>query len=371
MSTQSTSKLGDDLHDIELPASDQPVLTMSGLAGPKLTPRQIIRFYSPDEWEIFIREWVTALKKDYWQIKRHSGAGDRGLDVIGLVTAQGLRGEWDCYQCKHYAEPLFPGDAFAEMAKIMLGVAEDAFTYPRSYFFVAPMGAGMSLERMISDPKELKDKFLEKLSDIKSPINSWKSDRIAKVLKIAKDADYSIFESAQLDDIVDEHRGTPYFNARFGGVLNERPPTAPIPTGLQTAETGYIEQLLKVYKEKSGNPEMTLESVKLAVWYREHLNRQRTSFFSAESLRTFARDNVPAGTYDSLKDEVYEGVVEVEQDDSHVDGISRLNKVLSAASAMKVDENALIIVWRQLDRKGICHQLANENRLTWCQEGTQ
>lgn len=369
MSTQPSLTSDDCLTDVELPAADQPVLTQSRLAGPKLTPRQIIRFYDPDDWEQFIREWVTTLPTKYHQVKRHSGAGDRGLDVIGLASPQGLRGDWDCYQCKHYSDTLYPADAYSEIAKIMLGVAEDAFVYPRSYLFVAPLGAGMTLERLLSDPDALKTAFLNKLADTKAPVNSWKPTRIAKLLPIAQEADYSIFDSAQLDDIVNDHRASPYHLARFGGILDGRPPAPPAPTDLQNSETRYIDQLLEVYREKSGNNAMTIDDVQGADWFRDHLIRQRTNFFSAESLRAFARDKVPIGTFDALKEEVFEGVVEVEQDDSHPTGLARLNEVLAAARDMKTDENALIVVWRQSDRKGICHQLANDAKLSWCQRG--
>jgi hypothetical protein len=254
------------------------------------------------------------------------------------------------------------------MAKIMLGVAEDAFIYPRSYYFVAPLGVGMTLERLLSDPDALKTAFMKKLADVDSPVNSWKPDRIDKVASIADSADYSIFDSAQLDDIVEAHRSTPYHLARFGGMLSGRPPASPAPSNVLNSESKYLDKLLSVYREKREDKDLTFEQIELLEWYQKHLNRQRTSFFSAESLRSFARDKVPSGTFEALKDDVYEGVVEVEQDDTHSDGISRLNAVLSAASAMSVDENALIVVWRPIDRKGICHQLANDDKLTWCRE---
>ena len=46
-------------------------------------------------------------------------------------------------------------------------------------------------------------------------------------------------------------------------------------------------------------------------------------------------------------------------------GLDRLHRVLEVAGALKIDQNALITVWKQLDRKGICHQLANDDELEW------
>lgn len=46
---------------------------------------------------------------------------------------------------------------------------------------------------------------------------------------------------------------------------------------------------------------------------RKDFVRQRERFYSAESLRNFSRDTVPAGTFESLQEEVYQGVVDVDQ----------------------------------------------------------
>ncbi len=42
--------------------------------------------------------------------------------------------------------------------------------------------------------------------------------------------------------------------------------------------------------------------------------RQRERFYHAESLKNFARDTVPTGTFDALQDEIYHGVIDVCED---------------------------------------------------------
>ena len=73
---------------------------------------------------------------------------------------------------------------------------------------------------------------------------------------------------------------------------------------------------------------------------------------------------MPPGTFEDLQTEVHAGVVDVESA-SHADAYARLNAVTQAAIQLHLTSNALISVVRVPDRKGICHQLANEDRLTW------
>ena len=99
-------------------------------------------------------------------------------------------------------------------------------------------------------------------------------------------------------------------------------------------------------------------------FYRGHYSRSRETFYEAESLRIFARDSVPTGTFEKLKDQVYHGVVDVEEDD-HGDGFKRVKAVVKTAATLNVNASGLMTVIEVKDLHGICHQLANEDLLTW------
>ena len=73
---------------------------------------------------------------------------------------------------------------------------------------------------------------------------------------------------------------------------------------------------------------------------------------------------MPQGTFEDLQDEVIAGVIEVERA-AHDDGLSRVNAVTQTAAQLPLTANGLISVTKIQDKKGICHQLANENRLQW------
>ncbi|WP_454790803.1 ABC-three component system protein [Mycolicibacterium lutetiense] len=361
-STRPSAAGGLDLADLP-PLPDAPVLSTSHFAGPRLTPLQIIRTYSGTDWEEFVLEWAHCLE-GYYEVKRHGGAGDRGLDVVGIVGTSGLSGVWDGYQCKHYAKSLAPADAYIEMAKVILASAEGAFNFPRRYQFVAPLGCGNTLERLLSDPAELKNKFLAKVNDDK-PFNDWDRPTRNKIAKTAEHIDFSAFGSEQLLDVLQLHsEKSPLHTLRFGGPLPTRPSPQTPPKDTHPSEARYVSKLVAAYQESLNDYEITPSQLGERDWFRDHLWRQRSAFFSAESLRVFARDQVPPGTFEDLQSEVYDGVVEVEQAD-HPNGLTRLSRVLEIAGSLGIDENALISVWKQSDRKGICHQLANDDRLDW------
>ena len=141
--------------------------------------------------------------------------------------------------------------------------------------------------------------------------------------------------------------------------MADTPPPDPAPS-----ESRYLQQLFYAYGDHKGQP--CDDTSSLAAWPElvAHFKRQREVFYHAESLRNFARDNVPQGTFEDLQDEVFSGVIEVESAE-HDDGLARVNAVTQAAAQLSMTANGLISVTKIQDKKGICHQLANEDRLKW------
>lgn len=187
---------------------------------------------------------------------------------------------------------------------------------------------------------------------------------LGKVRALAEATDFAMFQSVEVLDALETHRKTPYYVARFGGPLASRPAVGQPPEDLGETEVRYVEQLIDVYTERY--PARTFAAVELSSdpVVGEHFRRQRISFYSAEALRLYARDSVPEGTFEALQDDIYAGVVEVAESD-HGSGMARLTAVLTASGALDLSNHTLITVSSQNDRKGICHQLANEDRLTW------
>lgn len=151
------------LKDIPPPAAATETLTADqALHGHHIPPQQQLLLYSADQWEGFVQEWAHyCLKAIYSQVQRFSGAGDRGIDIAGFTDANKLNGVWDNYQCKHYDHALYPSDALPEIGKLLWYTFNKQFAVPSRYCFVAPKGAGTTLNAYLANAPELKKALIE------------------------------------------------------------------------------------------------------------------------------------------------------------------------------------------------------------------
>jgi hypothetical protein len=275
-----------------------------------------------------------------------------------------LKGVWDNYQCKHYDHPLRPGDAWPEIGKILWHSFNGHYVPPRAYYFVAPRECGTTLSQYLANTPVLKAKVLEVWNDsIRNAITKTQAVELTGDFAAYVDKfDFSIFQAKTVREIIEQHKQTPYFISRFGGGLPARPkPDAP-PTEVDTRESGYITKLLAAYADHLKKPIAAVGDLsrKLVL----HYHRQREAFYHAESLRVFVRDKVEPGTFESLQDEIYKGVVDT-CDGSHPDGYQRLVAVTDRAQVLPLTAHPLVHSTFPDDKHGICHQLANDERLTW------
>ena len=181
---------------------------------------------------------------------------------------------------------------------------------------------------------------------------------------LTKSIDFSMFKSLELHEMLETHSKTRYYSARFGTSLPDRPPIKQAPAIPSPNETVYVQKLLDVYREQDDASRIDIESVVDHTVYGQHFQRQREAFYSAEALRLYARDSVPDGTYELLQNDVFTGVIDTAEA-NYESGLERLRAVLIQATQLDLGAHKLISVSQLLDRKGICHQLANANKLTW------
>ena len=355
---------GKDIHKPPVPA--MPVTAAQVASGPVIPPQQRLMTYSPDEWESFVEEWAYyCLAKDYLHVQRFSGAGDMGVDVAGFTDAKRFEGVWDNYQCKHYDHAIRPGDVWVEFGKIIWYSYSGEYTVPRRYYFVSPLGAGTSLSRLLANATKLRDELIANWDkNVKDGITATQEVPLDAALRAYVDAfDFSIFDAKTALQLVDDHRATPVHAARFGGGLKPRPASDKPPATVAPTESRYVTQLLGAYGEHTGTP-VTDPSALSMPKLRDHFRRQREAFYEAESLRLFARDSVPPGTFESLLDDIYSGVIDT-HDASYADGYVKVCAVTKAARDTQITANALITCTNPKDRDGICHQLVNDERLRW------
>jgi hypothetical protein len=354
------NRLQPDIVDLQPPV----LVPQPNLRAPDLAPQVRVRTYDDEEWENFIREWVTAFKSAYVQIKRFGGAGDRGADVAAFKTSGGLAGAWDCFQAKHYGAPLAYSDIAPEILKILLAVLDGHCVFPDTYQFLAPRGCSTQLNQLLSNAARLKERFCSDIEDPKKLLGgSLSTEERDQVLNLAGATDFSRFKSVEVVDAIEQHRSTPFHVARFGVPLADRPASSSPPENPADHESRYLGQLLEVYDERLG-PSSVIQDSEVPEQFSEHYQRQREAFYKAESLRLFARGAVPPGTFELLQSDIYDGVIDVVED-HHENGWSRVSKTLSHVSTLDLQHHTLVQIADLGDRKGICHQLANIDRLVW------
>lgn len=348
-------------NSIELPPPPEFMLTaLDTQMGEPIHPLDRLLIMSADEWEIFTLEVVYHLGKDYEIITRCAGAGDKGRDVIGRFSTG-----WDNYQCKHYGDKLSVADVVAELGKLVYYTWKGDYTLPREYRFVTPKGCSSDCIDMLANKSRIKTEL----------VSRWDKacrDKITKTQSIPLEGelldhlnaiDFSFVDEMSSLDLVERHSKTPYHSTRFGTYHLKRPmvkKTAPEAVG--DNERIYIEALLHAFSDADGT-EYSLEDVESSE-YKEDLVRARINFFSAESLETFARDAFPTGCYEELKDECYEGVHSVVRQ-KHENGYDRFLAVSTQSASLPYSAHPLFHYIHVSDRKGLCHQLVNDQKFKW------
>lgn len=325
-----------------------------------------VQVFSPDDWEMFAEEYASSLEGAYAKVRRFGGSGDMGIDVACFHTDQGFAGGWDNYQCKRYDHALRPSDIWVEIGKIIYYSFSEEYAVPQKHYFCASQGIGTTLEKLLNDAIKLKTKCRENWAEkCEAGITSTKTIPLTGDLLTYFDAfDFSIFTSKSVLELVQGHAKTQFHAVRFGGGLPPRPIHDPPPDQPQHHESRYIRQLLDAYGEHAGAEFADLTALGTNDALTGNFRRQRERFYHAEALRNFARDTVPEGTFAQLQDEIYHGVVDV-CESSHPNGYDRMMAAVTQAASIASTSNPLSPATNTQDRQGICHQLANDDRLKW------
>jgi hypothetical protein len=354
---------------VDLPSpDDRPFVQPEAWAGPPVPKVALLGLLSSDQWEQFVYEWARTLKPNYRAVKVFAGSGDGGIDVAAMHSLDGLLGAWDCYQCKRYDKPLALSAVWPEVAKIIHTVRKEGYGFPDRYAFVASRGYSTGLAKSINAPAKFRTSFLDNVGQACKVLGLSPHDT-SQVAHDASDLDFSRFITLEPAEILEQHKSSPQHSLWFGTPLPHRddPATITLPETPAPHESKYLQKLMDIYAEKLGISDLTAEAMVQEHPLFRHYRRQREAFYSAESLRLFARDCVPPGTYENLQQEIFDGVIHIHELD-YPSGYHRLAHVLSRASEISITANALIKRCFIRDRHGVCHQLANDDRLTWLPE---
>lgn len=332
-------------------------------SGPSIPPIERIKLFSPSQWEAVIDEWASSISY-YKLVERAGGAGDMGCDVIATVDPADPHSNWDNFQCKHYDHPLAPSDIWVELGKLCYYTHVGEYSVPRAYKFVAPKGIGTKLLNLLKRPEKLREGLIANWSaKCTKQITTTKEVALESALLAYVQAfDFGRIGHVPTLQLIEQHQKTPYFAVRFGLGLPPRPAAPAPPPEIATGETRYVAQLIEAYGDNQQAVYTT--SGLLIPAHQRHLRRARENFYCAEALRSFSRDTLPDGAFENLQDQILDGVIDTAEAD-HACGLTRVNATTAQATNLSLTSSALLGRVEPSDRKGVVHQLANDDRLTW------
>lgn len=341
--------------------------------GLPMDPLVRLATFNDEEFERLVLEWVHGyLSTQYVEVQARGRAGDKGRDIVAWKDSSRTEPRrWDLYQCKHYAGALTPSDFWVELGKLCFYTHRGDYTVPDTYFIVAPHGVSNPLQDLIDQPHRLHDALVEAwATQCRTKITSKHAVELVGSLRDHVDSfDFSIIRVVQPHELIEQHGRTKYHARVFGLRLVERPAVPPPPEAIAAHETRYVTQLYEAYQDHLGTPVASpfdfAGNRRLETIFRH----ARISFYSAEALEAFVRDAMPPDSpYGSLIQEFYDGLLMTVLSE-YPDGLARMLKTIDTATGLALGGHILAPLVEQLDRVGICHQLANDDRIAWVTGG--
>jgi len=347
-----------------------------GLAqGLPITPLERLSTFSPDDFERFVLEWADGFLRKriagVREVQQRGGAGDKGRDIIAWFGARDTNTQyWHLYQCKQYDRRLSSANAATEIGKVLYYAFNKHYTLPSEYWFVTRKGVAGPLQDLIDAPEKLRT-FV---------VDGWAkhcAKKITSTKTIALDGDFRAFVDAidfsfirvkQPLDLIKEHAQTPYHLIVFGAPLIDRGPPPSPPSVVAPTEQNYIRQLCKVISELTGQTIRAEADFSNHAKFIDLYRRSRLTFYSAEGLKELARDRIGDPSYfDSLLQEFTDGLYHT-YTSPFKNGRERLARTVVAAQAQQIVGHVLGAHMNARDREGICHHLANEGIVEWCDD---
>ncbi len=166
-------------------------------------------------------------------------------------------------------------------------------------------------------------------------------------------------------ELIEQHSKTKHHPYIFGTELKARPNPPSPPPSIATRETKYVQHIYEAFADHLKCEITKRDSFSHKQSLIKAFDHARESFYSAESLKEFARDNLPDESYfTDLMNQFLDGL-QVIIYEPYDDGYRRMIAATKQASSLQIDRNILRETLRQKDRVGICHHLANDDKLKW------
>lgn len=186
-------------------------------------------------------------------------------------------------------------------------------------------------------------------------------------VKFIDSVNFEIFDHIPPIKLIELHSLTPYHAQRFGTNIKKRPNFTKPPIKPVSNEIVYIKELLKAFSQASGE-DVEVESLSEDSDYKSEYISARKNFYAAEDLEKFSRDWLPSNSYGELIDECYESISSTVRSQFE-NGYQRYLATNTHVSSINYTSHPLSPYIKAQDKKGMCHQLVNLNRIKWVKNG--
>lgn len=335
--------------------------------------RQILAL-EDDHLEELIKKWIARLIEngsEYVGFDRPTASADQGRDSVGFLTKHRYDGAWDNYQAKQLKKPLSPVDFFSELGKVFYYAAEERYTLPRRYIFVAPNSAQGSVLKLIDRPSTIGPALLRNWeTHCKFKIKKSGAPLTPDIRELISGYSFENVELWKCSTIIEQ----PYMRGVMVEHLDLDPGAAPtlkesdIPSTPGEDEIDYINQLVGVYAFHRGSDFKDHNAAMNDLEYGPKLTRARRQFLERKAFRLHFRDNLDAALLDQVDTDVFDGVYD--HYCSHEDGqlYKRLLGVMEKAASVEV--TGPLGKHRRVTpsvKQGTCHHYASEGKqpLKW------
>lgn len=149
-----------------------------------------------------------------------------------------------------------------------------------------------------------------------------------------------------------------------------RPTNVPVPKVATQDEQIYIDELCLAYGDAEGMDFFSTDDLSSFPDYSDDLEDRRIDFYAAETIRRGVlelKGSSLTGQFDVLKDETYNGVKDTARR-THPNGYERMLAVMEQAVVAPVTNYILSASPYWISgkiKKGVCHHLVNDGKLTW------
>lgn len=333
-------------------------------------PQLRLKTMGEDEFERVVGEWAcSCLKKEnkYSNVALLGESGDSGRDLVAYIDDN--MKEFDIYQCKRYEKPLSPSVYMIEFGKICYYTYIGEYAIPNKYYIVASNGIGQSLRKLIEHPKQINIELIKVWNEKcgkKRQITANGIKMTDDLRKYIEEFDFSIVSDISPITLIDDFSKSPWYKYHFGGGIKKRPASEKPSEKLNNSEKTmpYVKQLLNVYSKEAGQVYETHEELKNNKKLYRHFMRQREGFFSAQSLKRFARDELlNEDSYDSLKEQIEFGILDVYENE-YSSELERVKETTKQANSLSISCEEIKDITIQ-DKTGMCHELVNDDRIVW------